>query len=206
MEYNLRVKIMSFNKMKEQAKEAVKKTTDKAEELANKAKEGVDVEAIKAKAEDAKSNINVESINGLDQKQKVMGGGILVAVLLMGFMLFGGSSHSVKVSNLANLFPTNGNNEEQCEALLNFKYDYWRLIDSQAPLQEMKDAMESVFVKVKREDIADKTGIEQQYYKQVWGAKASIDRQYGTKVKEKYLDASYRERKISGCAERMAEK
>lgn len=105
---------MSIKDMKDKVTKSAQETAKKAKEMGQEAASKVDVDKIKASAEEAKQNANVETLKGLDNKKKGMiVGGAVALVLGVGVLFSGGGSSSANI--LEESFPIEASAEERCE-------------------------------------------------------------------------------------------
>lgn len=187
---------MSLKDMKEKATKAAKDTATKAEELAQKAKNGVDVDAIKKTAEDAKGNMTAENIKGLDNKKKaIIGGGAVAAVLVLAALLGGGGS--VDRMALDTPFPTDVTATEQCEFIGDYHVGIFQAAvngdSSDSILAEMNATNTKTEAEVKRNTP------EFYFYKELFSAKKKVPR-----LVESISGADFKEMGSDKIAERVA--
>lgn len=106
--------------LKDKATNAAKKTSEKASELADKAKK-IDVNELKGQGQE-----KADSFNKLDNKKKAMiVGGAVIAVVLLASLFGGGSNH---MKNIAKEFPVDADPTDQCEFIGEFYYSFGQLL------------------------------------------------------------------------------
>ena len=167
---------------------SLKDIKDKAEDLAKKAKDGVDVEAIKKNAEDVKNGMTAEKIQGLDTKKKAIIGGV---ALVLAFLIFGGGGAPAgSLDKISEPFPTEGSIEEQCNVVVMQEYNFWKLMnDKNESAEDITAAYASAAQTFNQAKVPDMNELEKRYWKFLRPAKNLVKKQYPrTKFKEKLVN------------------
>ncbi|OEF04596.1 hypothetical protein [Vibrio genomosp. F10] len=128
-----------------------KEMKGKVEKLAEKAKDGVDVDSIKKSTKEAKSNMTAENLKGLDNKKKAMLGGGSVAVILLLGAVFSGGALSVSNVELTDTYPLDASKDEQCEFGSQYDMKIMEMAANGATAEEIKTAFSSTHSKTASE-------------------------------------------------------
>ncbi|WP_260259389.1 hypothetical protein [Vibrio intestinalis] len=109
--------------------------------VTDQVKQKVDIEKIKANAEQAKSQIEHSGIaDNPKAKIGIIAGGALL-LLGVGWMLFGGSSNSSDM--LAQSFPTDASTQEQCEFVGDYNYALYAASIEGMSADDIRDQMKN---------------------------------------------------------------
>jgi len=162
----------------------------------------IDVEKLKGDITDDDGKLSINSIKALNNKTKMIISGVLFLILIL---LISGGKRSYSISNLSELYPSNGTIEARCDKTVFLQYDFKNLLNDGADIGEMIAELDIALNTVDKNTFAAMPKMEQTYYKGLHELKGVLVRGKGKldrSFKESHLTMARYERAFDKCVAR----